>query len=85
MKAKKVKFWVRVGQISFWVCQTAYAFLETKLSKEVQPKGPEELGEWFLLIITLLGLMVFSEVIVRIIGYFAELLEESKFFKETEK
>lgn len=74
MKANKVKFWARIGEIAFFL----FAFSYT--GWEMQYETFESAGTTAqVLAFICFGLsLVFAEAIVRIIGYFAEILEERK-------
>ena len=74
MKANKIKFWARIGEIAFFLFQFFYA------GWEMQYEPFESAGTTAqILAVIWLGLrLVFAEAIVRIIGYFAEILEKRK-------
>lgn len=76
MKANKVKFWARLGQISFFVSHFSNALFETQLPNYVSTEYSGKVTEGIFAIMTLAGIILFSEAIVKVIGYFAELLEE---------
>ena len=78
MKASKVKFWARLGQIAYFMYNLLYAFFEVQLPNHVPTEFSGKVTEGFLLISTLFVMIVFTEAIVRLIGYFAEILEERK-------
>ena len=74
MKANKVKFWARIGQIVFFLFLFAHsAYSQQYESFESAGTTAQELS-----LICLLFLFLFTEAIIRIIGYFAEILEERK-------
>ncbi len=74
MKANKVKFWARIGEIALFLFLFFYAGLE------LQYEPFESAGTTAQILSAICcGLrLVFAEAIVRIIGYFAEILEERK-------
>ena len=74
MKANKVKFWARIGEIAFFL------FLFFNAGWELQYEPFESAGPTaqILGVICWVLILVFAEAIVRIIGYFAEILEERK-------
>lgn len=74
MKANKIKIWARIGEITYWLFQFCNA------GYELQYENFESAGTTavFLAFICLVLGLIFSEVIVRLIGYFAELLEDKK-------
>lgn len=78
MKANKVKFWARLGQIVYFIHCIAYAFFEVQLPNYVPTEFSGKGIEAVYLTIAVVGMIIFSEAIVRLIGCFAELLEERK-------
>ena len=76
MKANKVKFWVRLGQIAYFIYCISYAFFETQLPQFVWPEFSGTETELICSLIAIGSIITFSEAIVRLIGYFAELIEE---------
>jgi len=78
MKANKVKIWARIGQMAFWIYNISYALLEIQLPGYVPIEVSGKVTEFVYCMITIAGMIIFSEAIVKLIGYFAELLEERK-------
>lgn len=74
MKANKVKFWARIGEIAFFLFLFFYAGWES----QYEPFESAGTTAQILACICFLLMLVFAEAIVRIIGYFAEILEERK-------
>lgn len=77
MKATEVKYYARLGQIAYWVCQVFSAFYEMQLPNYVRPELSGTFLELLYLTICLLSCIILSEVAVRIIGSLAELLEKN--------
>ena len=74
MKANMVKFWTRIGEIAFFLYQFFYASLEL----QYEPFESAGTTAQILAVICFGLILVFAEAIVRIIGYFAEILEKRK-------
>ena len=70
MKAKKIKVWAWLGQISFLILYVSNAILEST-SLEYNTNTEKACVS-----LCLISFIVFSVAIVKIIGYFAEILEE---------
>ena len=72
MKANKVKFWARIGEIAFFLFQFFDACCNLQYEQfESAGTTAQQILAWICF-----GLiLVFVEAIVRIIGYFAEILE----------
>ena len=75
MKVEKIKFWARLGQIAFFVWEIFYAMFETQLPRHVPTEFSGTVAESIYAMLSIAGLIIFSEAIVRLIGYFAELIE----------
>lgn len=75
MKAEKIKFWARVGQMAFFVYEIFNALFEIQLPGSVSTEFSGTVTEFGYVMLAVAGLIIFSEAIVRLIGYFAELLE----------
>lgn len=75
MKVKQIKFWARLGQIAFFVYEIFDGMFEIQLPRYVPPEFSGTVAEFIYVILSIAGLIIFSEAIVRLIGYFAELLE----------
>lgn len=73
MKSKKVKFWARIGEVAFFLFLIFYAALEMQYT-------PCESTDttYTLSCICITFILIFAEAIVRLIVYFAEILEERK-------
>ena len=76
MKAKKIKRLVRLGQMAYFGYIVAYAFFERQLPNYVPIEFSGTSMEMFWMICCLLDMIILTEVIVRVIGAFAEILEE---------
>ena len=74
MKANKVKFWARIGEIAFFL----FNFFYTGWELQYEPFESAGTTAQILSAICCGLRLVFAEAIVRIIGYFAEILEERK-------
>ena len=72
MKANKVKFWARIGEIAFFL----FLFCHTGFELQYEPFESAGTTAQILAVICLVLILVFAEAIVRIIGYFAEILEK---------
>lgn len=75
MKAEKIKFWARVGQMAFFAYGIFAALFEIQLSGSVSTEFSGTVAEFGYVMLAVASLIIFSEAIVRLIGYFAELLE----------
>ena len=78
MKAHIVKCYARLGQIAYWSYCFLSACFEVQLPNHVPTEFSGTIPEVIFLIGSLVSAIIFSEVIVKLIGYFAELLEEKK-------
>lgn len=76
MKTRKIKFWARLGQIAYWIYQYSYMFAERQNPIYTQPILAGTISEYISLVIAFVYGYLVSEAIVRLIGYFAELLEK---------
>ena len=74
MKANMVKFWARIGEIAFFL----YQFFYTGWKLQYEPFESAGTTAQILAVICFGLILVFAEAIVRIIGYFAEILEKRK-------
>ena len=74
MKANKVKFWARIGEIAFFL----FLFFNAGWELQYEPFESAGTTAQILACICFLLILVFVEALVRIIGYFAEILEERK-------
>lgn len=74
MKANKVKFWARIGEIAFFLFQ----FFNAGWELQYEPFESAGTTAQILACIYFLFILVFAEAIVRIIGYFADIIEERK-------
>ncbi len=74
MKSNKIKLWTRIGAIAFWFAQFFYTGWEMQYSTFESASTEAKIFSlvWFAFA------LIFTEAIVRLIGYFAELLEERK-------
>ena len=74
--SEKIKGWARIGQIAFWF----YLFFSVGFEEQLLMHEPIVFSGTFLeavlAIISLCLAILFSEAIVRVIGYFAELLDK---------
>jgi len=75
MKANNVKIWARIGQIAFWIYNISFALFEIQLPDYVLPEYSATVTAIICVIVTLIGMLIFSEAIVQLICYFAEILE----------
>ena len=76
MVVKKIKFWARMGQIMFFVVNFVLVLFEDTQTQIIQMKYDFTPYSVILVIIGVLGLILISEAIVRLIVYFAELIAE---------
>ena len=74
MKANKVKSWARIGEVAFFLFQ----FFDAGFRAQYEPFESAGTTAEILALICFGLMLVFAEAIVRIIGYFAEILEERK-------
>lgn len=74
MKSKKVKFWARIGEIAFFLFMFFYAAWE----RQYTPFESAGTTAHTLACICIAFRLIFAEAIVRLIIYFAEILEERK-------
>lgn len=74
MKANKVKSWARIGEVAFFLFQ----FFDAGWRAQYEPFESAGTTAQILALICFGLILVFAEAIVRIIGYFAEILEERK-------
>lgn len=71
MKSNKIKLWARIGAIAFWIAQVLYVVWEMQYTP-FESAGTKAV---ILSFACLAASLIFTEAIVRLIGYFAELLE----------
>ena len=76
MVVKKIKFWARMGQIMFFVVSFVWELFEDTQPQIIQMKYDFTPYSVILVIIGVLGLILISEAIVRLIVYSAELIAE---------
>ena len=76
MVVKKIKFWARMGQIMFFDVNFVWVLFEDTQTQIIQMKYDFTPYSVILVIIGVLGLILISEAIVRLIVYFAELIAE---------
>lgn len=76
MVVKKIKFWARMGQIMFLVVNFLWVLFEDTQLQIEQIKYNFTPYSEILVIIGFIGIVLFTEAIVRLIGYFAELIAE---------
>lgn len=74
MKANMIKSWARIGEVAFFLFQ----FFDAGLRAQYEPFESAGTTAQILAVICLVLILVFAEAIVRIIGYFAEILEKRK-------
>jgi hypothetical protein len=74
MKANKVKFWARIGEIAFFM----FLFVGAAWRSQYQPIESAGATAQALASICFGLMLVFAEAIVRVIVYFAEILEGRK-------
>lgn len=74
MVVKKIKFWARMGQIMFFVVNFAWILFEDTQPQIIQMKYDVTPYSSILVIIGCIGIFLFTEAIVRLIGNFAELI-----------
>ncbi|MFR0922845.1 MAG: hypothetical protein ACLSG7_07030 [Clostridia bacterium] len=74
MKANEVKSWARIGEVAFFLSQ----FFDAGWRAQYEPFESAGTTAQILALIWFGLILVFAEAIVRIIGYFAEILEERK-------
>lgn len=75
MKSRKVELWARIGQVSFWIMFFSYlAFTLMAIPDDASPKYFGS-APFVVASISIVFAILFSEAIVRIIIYFAQLLE----------
>lgn len=73
--SQKIKMWARIGQIAFWLFLFFLARYEMQLPMHEEIVSSGTATETILAIFTFIFVVLFSEAIVRVIGYFAELLD----------
>lgn len=71
MKSNKIKFWARIGAITFWLAQ----ILNVAWEMQYTPFESAGTKVQILAFVWFAVSLIFTEAIVRLIGYFAELLE----------
>ena len=74
MKSKEIKFWARIGAIAFWIMKFLNAGVQMQYIK-FESAGTTAV---ILAFACFAFALICTEAIVRLIGYFAELLEERK-------
>lgn len=74
MKANKVKSWARIGEVALFLFQ----FFDAGWRAQYEPFESAGPTAQILGVICWVLILVFAEAIVRIIGYFAEILEKRK-------
>lgn len=75
--SEKIKIWARVGQIAFWFYLFGSVAFERQLPMHEATVFSETTEETILAIVTFIFALLVSEAIVKVIGYFAELLDKS--------
>ena len=74
--SEKIKFWARIGQFAFWLYIFFSVRFEMQLPMYKSTVFSGTVPEAVLAIISFCLAILFSEAIVRVIGYFAELLDK---------
>lgn len=74
MKANMIKSWARIGEVAFFLFQ----LFDAGWRAQYEPFESAGTTAQILAVICLVLILVFAEAIVRIIGYFAEILEKRK-------
>lgn len=74
--SQKIKGWARIGQIAYWLYMFFLVGFENQLPMHEATVFSETVEEAILAIVTFILAVLFSEAIVRVIGYFAELLDK---------
>lgn len=74
MKANMIKSWARIGEVAFFLFQ----FFGAGWRAQYEHFESAGTTAQILAVICLVLILVFAEAIVRIIGYFAEILEKRK-------
>ncbi len=72
MKSDKIKVWARIGEIAFWLSK----FFYTGWTMQYEPFESAGTTALILDCTWVVFALIFSEAIVRLIGYFAELIEK---------
>ena len=75
---KQIKFWARAGQILYFLYLISYTLFEKQLPGYVPPQRSATFAELVFNALALTFFIYFTEAIVRLIGYFAELIEKKK-------
>lgn len=74
--SQKIKMWARIGQIAYWLYLFFGVGFERQLPMHEATVFSGTIAEAILAIVAFVLAVLFSEAIVRIIGYFAELLDK---------
>lgn len=74
--SQKIKMWARIGQIAYWLYLFFEVGFEMQLPMYEATVFSGTIAEAILAIVTFVLAVLFSEAIVRVIGYFAELLDK---------
>ncbi len=74
--SQKIKRWARIGQIAYWLYMIFFVGFERQMPMHEATVFSETVKEVILAIVTFILAILFSEAIVRVIGYFAELLDK---------
>lgn len=74
--SQKIKRWARIGQIACWLYMFFLAGFEMQLPMYEATVFSGTVAETILVIVAFILAVLFSEAIVRVIGYFAELLDK---------
>ncbi len=74
--SQKIKMWARIGQIAFWIYMFFLVGFESQLPMHETIVYSGTVAEYILGVGGFTFIVLFSEAIVRVIGYFAELLDK---------
>ena len=74
--SQKIKMWARIGQIAYWLYMFFLVGFERQLPMYEETVFSGTVAESIMAIVTFVLAVLFSEAIVRVIGYFAELLDK---------
>ncbi len=74
--SKKIEIWARIGQVTFWLFCKFFADLQEQLPMYEATEHSGTATEFVLAVFCLILAILFSEAIVRLISYFAKLLDK---------
>lgn len=75
--SEKIKGWARLGQVMYLSFKVLYVLYEKQLPTYEEPVSSGTPEEALLLVVALFCFFCITEAAVRLIGYFAELLDKN--------